>query len=200
MQGEVNSQNMEVEVRALIKSEKGLNLVEKVEQLGGSQLKEEIITDVYYCPNSVTSFKEIEMDAVGSYSLRLRKAVKNAVTTVEMNTKRIVSFGDHNSWEEHEVVLDSFDEGRSILNTMGFKAYFEFTKHRKSYKFGDLTVCLEDIENFGTAIEVEGITDKAGAETMKTKIFSFLESIGVNKDEIVPKSVTNILMKEWAKF
>ena len=139
------------------------------------------------------------MDEVGSYSLRLRRAKKgNEKEHVTLNTKVITNYGDHNAWEEHEVEISDFVEAAKILNTTEFKPFFKLEKTRYIYQLNDMEVCVEDITDFGGAVEVEIMCISGDETSAKGKIRDFLRQCGVSEDKIVPKSITNIIMKERA--
>ena len=151
----------------------------------------------------MNSFKDIEMNEVGSYSLRLRKTgKKDSQIKIEMNTKVITHKGDHNSWEEHEIKVNSIEESFKILESIGFKSYFKVDKIRKIYliKDFDLVLNVESIKDFGTIIEAEIITNEGNSENTKVKIRNYLQTLGIFEDQIVPKSITNILMHKLSKF
>ena len=140
------------------------------------------------------------MDDVGSYSLRLRSETNGSKETASMNTKVIQLEGDHNAWLEHETGISSFIETEHILNDIGFKKYFELRKKRYSFEDESVHVCLEDIEDFQPAIEVEIITTKAGTDKAKKTLLSYLSRNGISEGMILKKSITNLLMRERARF
>ena len=197
---EENQKTQEVEIRAILKLEQKVVLENLIKTKIKGDPQTQTIIDEYFCPKSVNSFAEIEMDQVGSYSLRLRKKSIDGVAKVDMNTKTITNFGDHNAWEEHEIKIDSFEEAKNILLALGFKSFFILSKVRTLYDFEDMAINIEDIENFGSVIEVEIITTKELAEEAKARIRSFLNSCHIEESQIVPKSVTNIIMKKLAHF
>lgn len=193
--------NHEVEYRALLTRDIYLDLLEKGKKKHSLKINNPIvIEDSYYCLKGVKNFKEVEMDKVGSYSFRLRKEVKNNKEVSKLNTKIITTFGDHNAWREHETDVSSHDECDKILQSIGFKRFFTFKKKRHSYYVNDILVCLEDIEGFGPIIEVEIITTKEKEKEAKEKLLTFLKIHNIQKDKIVKKSVTNMLMKKNAEF
>lgn len=191
----------EVEFRALIDRTTFDTLLAKGRAQSTNTLKGPLtLIDAYFCASSVTTFKEIEMDRVGSYSLRLRTERANGSETSSLNTKVIQSEGDHNAWLEHEVDISSFDEGEKILKAIGFKKFFELRKERYSFMDGDVHVCLEDIADFQPAIEVEIMTTKDATDAAKKQLLSYLAQNGIGEDKIAKKSITNILMRDRAKF
>ena len=188
--------NIEVELRALVKD---TDVVKKnIERSGANFIALSALHDIYFCNKPITSIEEVEMNEVGSYSLRLRKCSKDKVKSTPLNTKTIIKKGDHNAWEEHETEVEDFSETAKILLMTEFKPFFELKKTRFEYKMGNLGIFVEDIEDFGGAIEVEILTKLGTENAAKEKIFEFLAKIGVPKESVVPKSVTNIVMKQRA--
>jgi len=189
--------NIEVELRALVADPKDFQ--EKLKQKGAEHKNSSYLKDVYFCDKKATSVADVEMDKVGSYSLRLRIARKGDTETITLNTKTITTEGDHNAWEEHEVKIDNFREAALILSTTEFKPFFELEKHRHTYLLNDMEILVEEITDFGGAIEVEIMCMPGEEEDSKAKIKNLLTNeLGLGEAEIVPKSVTNIIMKQRA--
>lgn len=194
-------QKHEVEYRALLDREIFQTLMEHGKKKFQESFKGHItIQDTYFCLRSVKDFQEVEMNNVGSYSLRLRKETNGNKTSITLNTKTIQNAGDHNAWLEHEVSVSSYEECRSILETIGFKAFFDLKKRRYSFQDGEIQVCLEDIENFQPAIEIEILTSADKTEEAKKKLLNYFHKHHINNENVVKKSITNILMRERASF
>lgn len=193
--------NHEVEYRALLDKKIFNNFINIGRKSYPNSFKGPlIIRDAYLCSKHVQNFQEIEMDKIGSYSLRLRQEITNNKSVITLNTKIIQNAGDHNAWLEYEVDVSSYVECKKILETIGFKIFFEIKKRRYSFQDGEIHVFLEDIENFQPAIEIEILTSANKAEIAKQKLLKYFESHSIGKDAIVKKSITNTLMKEWASF
>lgn len=193
----MSTQNIEVEIRALISNISKLRTI--LEEKGAEYQGESFLHDIYFCRKNQNSISEVEMHEVGSYSLRLRKS-RNAtgLEKITLNSKTITSEGDHNAWEEHEAEIDNFKETALLLYQTEFKPFFELKKIRYTYFLDDKKVFIEKIEDYGDCIEIEIMTSQGKEVAAKEKILSFLEILGVNKSNIVPKSVTNLIMKERA--
>lgn len=191
----------EVEYRALINTETFKTLLKKgkkdYEQSFHGPL---IIHDAYFCPQYVKKFQEVEMDKVGSYSLRLRNEIENGKENITLNTKIIRNTGDHNAWLEREVLVSSYQECREILKAIGFKIFFELKKSRYSFQDQEINVCLEDIDDFQPAIEIEILTSENKAEIAKKKLLNYFKENNIKKENIVKKSITNIIMRDKASF
>ena len=189
--------NIEVELRALVKDVEDFQ--EQLKEKGAVYKNSSYLCDIYFCKKSICGIEGVEMNEVGSYSLRLRVTRKDEKEEVTINTKTITNEGDHNAWEEHEIVVDSFAEAAKIMSMTEFKPFFKLEKHRHTYVINDMEVLVEDIVDFGGGIEVEIMCVAGDEEVSKDKIKSLLiENLGLSESDIVPKSVTNIIMKQRA--
>jgi predicted adenylyl cyclase CyaB len=194
--------NIEVELRVILNDSQEQSLVNTLTQNSAKYHGEEEITDVYFCKNTVEKFSQTAMNEVGSFSLRLREMTNDLGTQASMNVKIITKQGDHHAWEEHETDISSLKEAAIILKTLGFKIFFRLKKKRKVYKIAamNMTVNIENIDGFGTATEVEIITTQQKAEQAKQQIKDYLATAGISEDQIVPKSITSILMDKFSRF
>lgn len=188
--------NIEVELRALLPDLKQFE--DTILKHGAVFKASSYICDVYFCEKSAEKVEDVEMNEVGSYSLRLRKAEKNGVMSTTINTKTITTKGDHHAWEEHESEVENFDEMGNILSLTEFKPFFKLEKTRRAYAYEGIEILIEDITDFGGAVEIEIMAQPGEEEASKKQIRKFLSSVGIGADAIVPKSITNIIMKERA--
>lgn len=192
--------NHEVEVRFLVKDKHSTNLMRKILEAGFKFVHEEKLKDLYFCDNKIKKFAQVEMDEIGSYSLRLRNRKFREKETNELNIKVITKKSDHNAWDEHEVEVSSLEEMKKILERIGYKIFFTLTKRRRVFKKGDCSILVEDINNLGLAVEIEIVTKLEKADETKQRIFDLMESLGYDKSQKVPKSITNLLMKKYSVF
>ena len=65
---------------------------------------------------------------------------------------------------------------------MGYKPAVEIHKVRRRAKYKDYEICLDGVKELGAFVEVEKITDNENADKVQDELFSFLESLGVSKD------------------
>ena len=191
----------EVEKRALLNGSEYEAVKNKLIELGASDEGVVNINDTYFCRKDTKSFSEIEMKDVGSFSLRLREQSEvNKPKEAMMNVKVITKQNDHNSWEEHESSVGSMNEAMAILKAVGFKPFCTIKKKRLAYTLEGVGIALENIEDFGLGIEAEIMTTKDKEDSAKAKIDEVLSEIGIDSSKVVEKSITNIIMREKAKF
>ncbi len=195
-----STKNQEVEIRARLSPSLKRAVTAKLNRLGAKSAAKQFIADYYFCPANVRSFRQIEMNKIGSYSLRLREKTVGKSSIFELNMKIITKRGDHNSWRECETPVGNLVESRNILTSLGFKNFFSLIKTRYPYQYKNFHVCLEDIKNFGSILEIEVLTDSKNSDKAKSEIKNFLAILGVDEQSIVPKSITNIIMKQSSRF
>lgn len=190
-------ENIEVEIRALVE-DIGLLRKQLISQ-GGKYHGEYYLHDIYFCRREYTRLKEVEMNKVGSYGLRLRNSKDyDGKLEATLNSKTITKEGDHNAWEEHEIAVGDFVEAAKILLLTEFKPFFELEKTRHRYVLDGFDIFVEDIKDFGCCIEVEIMTVPGHEEEAKNQILTLLDRLGIKSDQIVAKSVTNLIMHERA--
>jgi adenylate cyclase class 2 len=198
--GETNITTQEVEKRALLKESEYEEISKKLEELDAKLIKKVNLNDVYFCPIKIKSFAEIEMNTIGSYSLRLREQHKDNNNEITLNVKVINQEGDHNSWTEYETEVDSLENMNNILRILGFKPFCTINKSRVVYKLKDIEISLENIADFGLGIEVEIKTSLDKVKDAKTRIDMLFKKLNISLDQIVPKSLTNVIMAQKSKF
>lgn len=188
----------EVELRAIVKDGNFKSLKDKLLFLGANSQGTRSIYDVYYCDKSCEKVEDAEMNKVGSFSIRIRKESKNGNSVITYNRKIITTEGDHNSWKEEEEVKEDFEDANQEMLNKGYKFFFSLDKEREKFVLDDMEICLEDIKDFGLGIEVEVLTTQDKANEAKLKIKDFLKKLELDESDIVPKSITNIIMHQRA--
>ena len=192
--------NQEIEVRAILTAAQRRTLPKKLRAGSKGGNRETRLSDIYYCPKKTGSFRQIEMQKPGSYSLRLRESREGNKSRTSLNVKIITSRGDHNSWRELEIAVSSLAESEKILAALGFKPFFRLEKTRRTFHMRGVTVAVEDIKNFGPVIEAEIITSRKRETAAKQKILNLSTDLEIKKEQIVKKSVTNLLMRKMSRF
>ena len=96
---------------------------------------------------------------------------------------------------EHEVVVNSVEEARGILDMLGLKEAVRVVKKRQTAQHGEYEICIDEIEGLGWFIELEKIAEAEGAEQVQKEMFTFLQTLGVASEDQVKKGY-DILMLE----
>lgn len=94
---------------------------------------------------------------------------------------------------EHETEIQDSHAMLNILSLLGFKEAVRVHKTRIRTKYNDLEICLDDVKDLGTFIEVEKITEEADAGKIQEELFMFLESLGVKRDDRVTNGYDTLI-------
>jgi adenylate cyclase class 2 len=83
---------------------------------------------------------------------------------------------------ERETEITDPKEFREALILMGYKPAIKIHKTRIKAKYKDYEICLDEVKELGSYIEVEKISEDDNANEVQNELFTFLESLGVNKE------------------
>ncbi|RZB29078.1 MAG: adenylate cyclase, class 2 [Candidatus Argoarchaeum ethanivorans] len=101
------------------------------------------------------------------------------------------------SREEIEIRIESAREMQKILVKLGFYKLCEVKKQRKTYFLGDLIVTLDNVEDLGKFIEVEGkASNDAEYMEKKNEIFTLLNELELLSEVISQRSYLEMLLDE----
>lgn len=174
----------EVEIKARLRDRE--KVVEKLESLGCTFESPVTQNDVVYAEH-VGSLEQFRSNKV---FLRLR--VKNGTRILFTLKKRMANDLDA---IEHEVEVSSQEEMAQALALMGYQEAVRVNKTRVITHYNDCEICLDEVENLGTFIEMEKLTESGDSETIQEEMFKFFESIGITRADRV-MSGYDILMLE----
>ena len=87
---------------------------------------------------------------------------------------------------EHETEITNRDEMEKIISTLGFTLYSNLTKTRQKAKLNDVEICIDEVQDLGTFIEVEKLTDEnADGRVIEVELWKVLESFGIGRSDQV---------------
>ena len=178
----------EIEVKAkLIDKSKVLENLKSI----GCVFEDEITqVDTVY----VKEVGNLETFLSNSHFLRIRiKNNEKIIFTLKTNKDQKTKGGLDKI--EHEVIVDSKVEFESILAILGYKPQITTSKTRLETHYRDFEICVDEIKDLGSFIEVERIVDDGDGEAIQQGMFEFLESIGVNKEDRVFEGYDILMMK-----
>ncbi|MBE5738700.1 MAG: class IV adenylate cyclase [Clostridiales bacterium] len=139
--------------------------------------------DTYYVP----SFKNFEVDGQTRECVRIREEGEKCVLCY----KKIHYEAEPIYCDEYETEISSKDQTEKILFALGFSVQMIIDKQRESYYHSELEFDFDSIKGLGEFMEVE----VKGEDASLDKIFSFVESYGLTKEDVTYDGV-QMLMKE----
>jgi len=173
---------IEVEVKARVEN------VKRCEDLLGrlgakfSHIEEHV--DVYYNNPDLRDFR------VSDEALRLRQV--NDLVLLTYKGQKIDSISK--SRREIECAISSFEEMAAILKSLGFLPTGKVMKLRHVYLIEELTVCVDEVRNLGSFVEVElTCDDESDVESGVLQAIGLLERLGLSKDDLIQRSYLEML-------
>jgi len=173
-----------MEIEARVKVENLSSLKEKLEKDGAVFEKEKKQHDVLFRPKG----KEFAEQGPGDFALRIRRSGNKSILSFKALTDKA------GVWIEHETEISNPDEAAEILDLIGLGKCFDMHKTRIEGKINEFVICLDDIKELGTYMEVEIIDDNA--EQAKKKIIEFLQKYGFEEKDIIHKGYVRILFEK----
>ena len=167
-------------------------LEKKLTLIGCEYKKTEWQKDTYY-DNDVHEIRNTDR-AIRLRQIRLNDAqnITCFVTFKGINMDHV-----SNVREENEYEISDLDEYKRKFLQLGYHPVSpEVEKIRKEYKYGDITVCIDNVKNIGIFMEMEKISEEYSEESKK-ELKELLELLGYEIDDNIKDSYLDILQKMY---
>ncbi|HVX90731.1 MAG TPA: class IV adenylate cyclase [Candidatus Paceibacterota bacterium] len=162
---------MEIEVKARLK-----NVAETLAKL-------EALGCVFSDPKTQDDLMFVEkpggVEEIISNDVFARIRIENGSKVVLTIKKPISKVADVLVKHEHEVVVDSAEEARGMLELLGLKESVRVVKTRRTGHYGAYEICIDDVADLGSFIEVEIMGEQEDAQELQNKMWEFLASLGI---------------------
>lgn len=177
---------IEVEVKARARD---LGLVRtRLSDLGARLISREHHLDIYFA-HPTRDFRET--DEV----LRLRIVNGEAVLTYKGPRQRVPEV---KARRELSVRVEPWEDMVKILENLGFREIARVRKYREVYTWGIFTISLDEVENLGTFVEVESLTnDPELVEKLRRDMLELLEKLGISTSDVVEKTYLELLLEKY---
>lgn len=184
---------LEVELKASLAGVDAAALRQTVETRCGAPRANLREQDLYFNGNDRDFRKTDE-------ALRLRR-VLNGETGREMQTlltyKGAKQDEISNTRLEYETAISDGEVMQKLLLALGYKPVFIVDKRRREYALGDVTLCLDAVEELGEFLELELLCEKEDArEAAVQRLLAELSNLGVPRENLTRKSYLELLMKK----
>ena len=104
---------------------------------------------------------------------------------------------DHrsNTRLEYETALGEGKTARAILLALGFSPVLTVSKHRRTFRRGDVTACLDQVEGLGSFLELEHLLqDESGRDSAVDELLALLGRLGVERQSLERRSYLELLL------
>jgi adenylate cyclase, class 2 len=161
----------EIEVKA--KVENFDVLLSKLKELGC------VLSEPLTQNDNILLSKELEFPDIilGTPVLRIRES-KDTKFTLK------IASGNELVCEEHEVIVSNAENTKQLLEALGYHTVVKVNKTRRKCKYNDYEICLDEVEELGSFVEVEKFSEDDPSK-IQEELFQFLESLGVKKEDQV---------------
>lgn len=168
----------EVEVKYLLCNKE--QVLENINQMGLKRnIENQIQNDSYYIPAHRNFF---ESEIVSEW-LRIRETEINCT----LNFKQWLPIGakEQNYCNEYETVVEDVFALKKIFELLNFKEVVRVYKVRNSWIYDDVEICIDEVSNLGTYIELEMLhkVDKGQISLMQERFDMILQYIAADVGE-----------------
>ncbi len=192
----MNTSSFEVEVKIPIQDVEEVE--RKIREVGGVKTNSETQIDTYF-NHPCRNFESTDE------ALRIRKreriSVSNSSSAVP-DTKVEVTFKgpkiDDTTKTRVEVsaAVNDAVSMSSILSYLGFREVATIVKERIFFTLGDMVVSIDSVKKVGTFLEVEQIVESEDmVPETKDMIFTFLDSIGLEREDSIRESYLELYLE-----
>lgn len=181
---------IEVEVKVAVKNR--LQIENSLQQLGfekGDLLKE----SDYYFDSKFNKLREQDM------ALRIRSCENLTSNTAEhfMTFKGPKLDSISMTRKELETKIESAETGIEILCSLGYEPILPVHKLRQHLAMGEITACLDQVEELGDFLELEIIVQQESErEAALNQIITLLNELGYAPTEIIRTSYLSMLQRK----
>jgi len=95
---------------------------------------------------------------------------------------------------ERETTIDNAKEVADMLERVGYVQGVRIKKTRQTAKYNDFEICVDEIDQLGSFIEVEKLADDdANVDEIQDDLWSLLRKLGVNSEDRVHEGYDTLM-------
>jgi adenylate cyclase class 2 len=94
---------------------------------------------------------------------------------------------------ERETEIGDASKMRDIILFLGFTEISKVNKKRITAEKNDISICLDEVENLGSFIEIEKLTDGKASEKVQQELMDFLNSLGIESSERITQGYDTMM-------
>jgi adenylate cyclase class 2 len=175
----------EVEVKAKLRNKE--KVMEKLESLGCVFEAPVTQDDTVYAEN----IESLEIFRKNTRFLRLRVKNGNKIlfTIKEKGVNDLDSI-------EHETEVGSREQMEGAIKLLGYKEMVRVKKTRVITHYKGDEICIDEVEELGSYIEMERLTETGDSNQIQDELFSFFESIGIDRKDRVTYGYDLLLLEK----
>ena len=174
----------EIEVKAIVSDENAL--LSKLADLGcvfGEEIEQ---IDTCYVKN----IGPVDVYLQNDHFLRIRKTRNGNIFTYKKPASKTALIK-----EEHETKIENADQMEQTLILMGYQKSNVVQKRRKTCKYKEYEICLDVVENLGSFIEIEKMSN-GDFEKIHNELFFLLMSLGIQAQNEIKRGYDLLMLEK----
>lgn len=170
----------EIEVKAKLKDKE--TLLKHLKDIGVVMHDTKYQKDTIYWPNDI---KNPSAHLYSRNFLRIREQKIGDKKKVLFTLKK--SLENQLDSTEHEIEIKEEDIPKMFLifELLGFYKFITVEKERTNANIGDIEICIDDVKDLGSFIELEKFGEQNETEKIHKELYDMLESLGIKKEDYV---------------
>ncbi len=172
---------MFTEIEAKLKVDSLQKVEEKLRELGGLFVAEQLQSDIHFDDSNSTLTDSDQC-------LRLRRQVVGESTGYFLTYKGAKEKSNYKKRQEIEIQVSDADSMQKLLSALGYEQKLCVEKKRRLWRLGECEVALDQLQELGSFVEIEGPGDRQIARVQ--------ESLGLTELQHIPKSYASMIMEK----
>lgn len=148
--------------------------------------------DRVFSPASVKDEFGTRQIGVNFFRVR-RQGDKSFLTLKRSKTNELDSF-------ELETTVSDPDKVEKMLEALGYVLASEIKKIRRKSQLKDIEICLDEVEQLGTFIELEKLLEDDGdIRGVQNELFNFLKRVGIKDSDRIEQGYDTLMVTTLKK-
>jgi len=102
-----------------------------------------------------------------------------------------------NARTEYETAVSDSDTAQQLLEALGYRPLAVVDKVRRTYRLGEVTLCLDEVTDLGSFLELELLVPgEAQRAAAVARLLALLEALGVSRERLSRRSYLELLAEK----
>jgi adenylate cyclase class 2 len=170
----------EIEAKAKLKDKKAV--MNRLKEMGLEIHATKYQKDTIYWPNDI---KDPSGRLIGRNFIRIREQKIENKKKVIFTLKQALENTLDSIEKEIEIKEEDIPTIFSIFELLGFYHFTTVEKERINANIGDIEVCIDEVTDLGSFIELEKFGEDGEAEKIHQELNNMFDSLGIKKEDYV---------------
>lgn len=181
----------EIEVKARLNNKE--KVLEHLKNAGIEILETKYQKDIAFWPNDITNIEGGHL--LGKNFMRIREQESGGKKRIILTLKQTVTNQLDCKEYEVDIIEEDIPALRDMVTALGFYEFITIEKKRTIAKLNDIEICLDDVKDLGSFIELEKFGDSNDANKIQAELNTILASWGISEDDYLFEGYDILLYK-----